>query len=123
MPLTDSLKNSIALQVKVPVLSDKTVCTIPSSSFKLLVRAFIGVSVSSWYIFRSRFNKTIAWKTFTNSNETYKEIGIKYPYNTYEVKNANTPTMSVLFTSNGSSEFAVSKYQCFGLSFFTHQEQ
>ena len=50
---------------------------MPSSSLRLLVRARIGVSVSSWYICRSLFKNTIAWHTLTNSSETYREMGMR----------------------------------------------
>ena len=36
-----------------PVLSDRMVCTMPSSSLRLDVRADGGVSVSAWYMRRS----------------------------------------------------------------------
>ena len=78
----DILKNSIELHVSVPVLSDSTVCTIPSSSFKLDVRARIGVSVAAWYSARSRLMNTVACMTLTNSSETYREMGMRYPYRT-----------------------------------------
>ena len=37
MPFTDNFLNSITLQVKVPVLSEKIYSIIPNSSFKLEV--------------------------------------------------------------------------------------
>jgi hypothetical protein len=45
--------NSIMLLVKVPVLSEKTYSIYPSSSFRLLAYAFIGISYSSSYILTS----------------------------------------------------------------------
>ena len=40
--------------VSVPVLSEKTYSIWPNSSFSVVVLARAGVSVSSWYIFRSQ---------------------------------------------------------------------
>ena len=73
----EHLKYSMLLQVRVPVLSESTVWTMPSSSLRLLVRARNGVSVSSWYICLSLFRNTIAWHTLTNSRETYREMGMR----------------------------------------------
>jgi len=64
------LKNSITLRVSVPVLSDSTVVTIPSSSLRLLVRATAGVSLASSYISRSPAMKTMLCTILTISMET-----------------------------------------------------
>ena len=66
----DALKNSITLRVRVPVLSVRTVLTMPSSSLRLDVRATAGVSLSGWYIARSRPMKTKACTTLTISIDT-----------------------------------------------------
>lgn len=50
LPPTEHRLNSMTFFVRVPVLSVNTYLTIPSSSFRLLVRAIAGVSVSGWYI-------------------------------------------------------------------------
>mmetsp|Transcript_7346 Transcript_7346/g.13916 ORF Transcript_7346/g.13916 Transcript_7346/m.13916 type:complete len:201 (-) Transcript_7346:1084-1686(-) len=47
VPAMEHLKNSITLHVSVPVLSERMVCTCPSSSFRLDVRAIAGVSVAA----------------------------------------------------------------------------
>ena len=116
----EHLKKSMLLHVSVPVLSLSTVCTIPSSSFRLLVRARAGVSLSAWYIPRSLFKKTIAWHTLTNSSETYSEMGMRYPYSTYDVRNATIPTVALFFGLNTMSASRVCRYQCAADSSLIH---
>lgn len=59
----EHLLNSIWLQVRVPVLSLNTYRTIPSSSFRLEVRARAGVLDSAWYISKS-IAMNLAWKVW-----------------------------------------------------------
>jgi len=49
-PPTEQLWKSIKFSVSVPVLSENTYCTWPSSSFSELVRAPAKVPVGAWYI-------------------------------------------------------------------------
>ena len=62
------------LQVRVPVLSEKTYSTMPSSSTRLDVLQFAGVSVLSWYMSRSSLMST-ACQSFTSSRVTKSEMG------------------------------------------------
>jgi hypothetical protein len=39
----------------------------------------------------------------TSSSETYRLMGMRYPYSTYEVRNATTPTVADFFGSNTMS--------------------
>ena len=98
-PAMEHLKKSMLLHVSVPVLSLSTVCTIPSSSFRLLVRARAGVSLSAWYIPRSLFKKTIAW---------------------HDVRNATIPTVALFFGLNTMSASRVCRYQCAADSSLIH---
>ena len=70
--------NSIILHVSVPVLSEKTWSTIPSSSFKSKLLTSAGVSVSASYILESEFIN-MDCMNLTTSNDTYSEIGTKFP--------------------------------------------
>uniref|UniRef100_A0A182TRG4 Uncharacterized protein n=1 Tax=Anopheles melas TaxID=34690 RepID=A0A182TRG4_9DIPT len=56
-PATLHFLNSITFRVSVPVLSENTYFTMPSSSFRLEVRAIAGVSDSAWYISMSMLMK------------------------------------------------------------------
>ena len=56
-PRTLAPTNAMTFCVSVPVLSDRIVRMHPSSSFRLVVRHCAGVSVSSWYMPRSRMMK------------------------------------------------------------------
>lgn len=52
-----------------PVLSDRMVCTMPSSSLRLDVRADGGVSVSAWYMRRSLFmNRNACMRSADNQH-------------------------------------------------------
>ena len=67
-PATEHLRNCITFCVSVPVLSEKTKSTQPSSSLSVKVRTFIGVSVSSWYIC-SEFSMKYDWMFLTTRTD------------------------------------------------------
>jgi len=69
-PPTLAHTNPITFCVSVPVLSDMTYCTCPSSSFKAVVRQAAGVSVSAWYIALSWLISSAHWNTLTTSSVT-----------------------------------------------------
>lgn len=76
LPPTEHRLNSMTFFVRVPVLSVNMYLTIPSSSFRLLVRAIAGVFESGWYISMSML-MNVAWTNLTTSSVTCSDIGIK----------------------------------------------
>ena len=76
----EHLKNSITLRVRVPVLSDNTVCIDPNSSLRLDVRARANIPDAGSYIEGSRLISSMQDADLMTSNVTYSDIGIKNPY-------------------------------------------
>ena len=52
-PAHENFLNSIMLHVRVPVLSEKTYSTWPSSSLSLEFRTIAAVLLAAWYIWAS----------------------------------------------------------------------
>mmetsp|Transcript_7012 Transcript_7012/g.17725 ORF Transcript_7012/g.17725 Transcript_7012/m.17725 type:complete len:470 (-) Transcript_7012:1003-2412(-) len=74
VPPMEHSRNTMRFCVSVPVLSEKTCCTMPSSSLRLEVRASMGRSVGAWYMSRSYW-KNLAWMTRVNSALMYRDSG------------------------------------------------
>ena len=70
-PLIQAFLNSILLQVRVPVLSEKMKSTCPSSSFRSELRTIVDRRIDSsvWM--------SCDWNTFTIPIVTVSEIGMK----------------------------------------------
>ena len=80
--------NSIWFCVSVPVLSEKMYSIWPRSSFRLVVRHIMGVSVSAQYILRSqRINS--ACHHLTSSTATSSEMGTRELYRMRKVSHAS----------------------------------
>ena len=71
------LRNSMTLHVRVPVLSENTYSTCPSSSFKFDDCTRAGMSIVVSYILIS-YDMKAAWENLTISRVTSNEIGTKF---------------------------------------------
>mmetsp|Transcript_11369 Transcript_11369/g.48485 ORF Transcript_11369/g.48485 Transcript_11369/m.48485 type:complete len:354 (-) Transcript_11369:1714-2775(-) len=100
----------MTFRVSVPVLSDNTHDTAPSSSFSVVVRTPHFVSFSLSYSALS-FEIRKHWITFTSSSVTYSEIGMSAFRSTTKRTNCvKNPSASAASTSGHTPEGA--RYQC-----------
>ena len=109
-PATEHFTNAMTLRVSVPVLSDNTHDTAPSSSLSVVVRTPHRRSFSASYSSRSRAIRK-HWITFTSSSVTYSEMGMSALSSTTNRTNCvKNPFASATSTSGQTPEG--SRYQC-----------
>lgn len=100
------------MHVNVPVLSEKTYYTYPSSSLIVVLKTLTYFSFSAVYISWSFYIKK-PWPTLTNSKETIKLIGISVLSNKKYAANVINEAKAQLGTSGSytaSSESLTGEY-------------